>query len=95
MANVYGRQLKKAMYKQEKLTPNRTLKERLAERGISSELIMSLASEQNVKLEDSEKLQKQVDLILSDKKIVPLLIAALRLDDDLEKGLIPKDQRII
>ena len=34
---------------------------------------------------------RQFDLILSDRKIVLLLIAALRLDDDLEKGLIPKD----
>ncbi len=83
--------VKEAMIKQEKLTSNRTLKERLAERGISSELIMSLAPEQNMKLKSSEKLQKQVNLILSDQKIAPLLIAALRLDDDLEKGLIPKD----
>jgi adenosylcobinamide amidohydrolase len=84
--------VKEAMCKQEKLAPNRTLMERLAERGISSELIMSLADEAKVKFESSEKLQRQVDLILSDQKIVPLLIAALRLDDDLEKGLIPKDQ---
>jgi hypothetical protein len=52
---------------------------------------MSLAPEPNAKLDGSKDLQKQVDLILSDTKIVPLLIAALRLDDDIEKGLIPKD----
>jgi len=83
--------VKEAMYKQEKLTSNRNLKERLGERGISSEFIMSLAPEPNAKLDGSKDLQKQVDLILSDTKIVPLLIAALRLDDDIEKGLIPKD----
>ncbi len=91
IAKCVRKAVKEAMFKQEKLTSNRTLRERLAERGISFELIMSLATEQNMKSEGSEKFQKQVDLILSDKKIVPLLIAALRLDEDLEKGLIPKD----
>jgi adenosylcobinamide hydrolase len=91
IAKCVRKAVKEAMYKQENLTPNRTLKERLAERGISSELIISLSSEPNVKVKSSEKLQRQVDLIISDKKIVPLLIAALRLDDDIEKGLIPKD----
>ena len=83
--------VKEAMYKQEKLASNRSLKERLSERGISSELIMSLASNQKVKSEGTENLQNQIELILSDTKIVPLLIAALRLDEDIEKGLIPKD----
>ncbi len=82
--------VKEAMYKQEKLAPNRDLKERLAERGISSEIIMALAPEPNMESKGSEKLQRQIDLILSDKKIVPVLLAALRLDDDIEKGLIPK-----
>ncbi len=91
IAKCVRKAVKEAMYNQEKLTPNRTLKERIAERGISSEIIMSLASEPNMKSKSPEKLQRQVDLILSDTKIVPLLMAALRLDDDLEKGLIPKD----
>jgi adenosylcobinamide hydrolase len=84
--------VKEAMYKQERLVANRTLKERLAERGINSECILSLAPEQNLRSESSKKLQSQVDLILKDQKIMPLLLAALRLDDDLEKGLIPNDQ---
>ena len=91
IGNCVRKAVKEAMYKQENLTPGRTLKERLVERGISSELIMSLADEAKVKFESSEKLQRQVDLILSDRKIAPLLLAALKLDDDLEKGLIPKD----
>ncbi len=91
IAKCVRKAVKEAMYKQENLTSNRTVKERLGERGISSEFIISLASEPNEKLDDSEKLQKQIDLILSDTKIAPLLMAALRLDDDIEKGLIPKD----
>jgi iron complex transport system ATP-binding protein len=92
IAKCVRKAVKEAMFKQENLAPNRTLIERLAERGISSELIMSLADEPIKKIQSSEELKRQVELILSDQKIVPLLIAALRLDDDLEKGLIPKDQ---
>ena len=91
IAKCVRKAVKEAMFKQENLSPNRTLMERFMERGISSELIMSLADEP-IKIKSSKKLKRQVELILSDQKIVPLLIAALRLDDDLEKGLIPKDQ---
>lgn len=92
IARCVRKAVREAMYKQEKLAPNRTLAERLAERGITSELIMSLSSEQNLTSKSFEKLERQVDLILSDQKILPLLLATLRLDDDLEKGLIPKDR---
>lgn len=83
--------VKSAIYKQEKLAPNRPLVERLAERGISLEIIMSLMSERKITNESSkyQQLQKQLELILSDRKIVSLVIAGLRLDDDLSKGLIP------
>jgi adenosylcobinamide hydrolase len=83
--------VKTAIYKQEKLMPNRPLAERLAERGISPEIIMSLMSERKIINESSNdhQLQKHLELILSDRKIVSLVIAALRLDDDLFKGLIP------
>jgi hypothetical protein len=36
------------------------------------------------------QLKKQLESILSDGKIVPLVIAALRLDEDSAKGLMPK-----
>jgi iron complex transport system ATP-binding protein len=91
IARCVRKAVKEAMFKQENLAPNRTLMERLAERGISLELIMSLADEPNEKIQDPEELKRQVELILSDQKIMPLLVAALRFDDDLEKGLIPKD----
>jgi adenosylcobinamide hydrolase len=83
--------VKTAIYKQEKLVPSRTLMERLAERGISHELIMSLIFEQKIIEKSSyrQQFQRQVDLILSDRKVVPLIMASLRLDDDLRKGLIP------
>ena len=83
--------VKTALFKQEKLVPNRTLKERLAERGISYEILTSLIFDQKIMNEsiNRQQFQRQIDLIISDKKIAPLIIACLRLDDDLEKGLIP------
>jgi adenosylcobinamide hydrolase len=83
--------VKTAIYKQEKLLPNRSLVKRLNERGISPEIILSLIREPNVTFESPkyQKLEKQVEKILSDGRIASLVIASLRFDDDLEKGLIP------
>jgi iron complex transport system ATP-binding protein len=83
--------VKTAIYKQEKIRPDRPLIKRLMERGISSETIMSLLHESDVACESPkyQKLRKQVERILSDAKIASLIIAGLRFDDDLAKGLIP------
>jgi iron complex transport system ATP-binding protein len=86
--------VKTAIYKQENLVPDRPLTERLAERGISLESIMSLLCEPQV-LHESPKykqLKKQVEQTLSDKKIASLVMASLRFDDDLRKNLIPASQ---
>ncbi len=86
--------VKTAIYKQENLVPDRPLTERLAERGISLESIMSLLCEPQV-LHESPKyqqLKKQVEQTLSDKKIASLVMASLRFDDDLRKNLIPAGQ---
>ena len=52
---------------------------------------MSLLCEPKVTFESPkyQQLQKQVEHVLSDWKIVSLVMTSLRLDDDLEKGLIP------
>jgi adenosylcobinamide hydrolase len=83
--------VKTAIYKQENLASDRSLFERLEERGMSPEIIMSLIPALRITSESSQykQLQKQLELILSDEKIVPLVIASLRLDEDLQKGLIP------
>jgi adenosylcobinamide hydrolase len=83
--------VKTAIYKQEKLVPDRPLAKRLAERGISSERIISLLREPQVVPENPkyQQLTKQVEQILSDRKIGSLVMASLRFDDDLGKGLIP------
>ncbi|MGD0645659.1 MAG: adenosylcobinamide amidohydrolase [Candidatus Bathyarchaeia archaeon] len=86
--------VKTAIYKQEKLVPDRPLMKRLAERGISSESIMSILCKPQV-LHESPKyqlLKKQVEQTLSDRKIASLVLASLRFDDDLKKGLIPADR---
>jgi adenosylcobinamide amidohydrolase len=85
--------VKTAIFKQENIVPNRPLIERLADRCISLETIVSQVSGGKItsKSPEYQKLQKQFKLILSDRKIVALVIAALRLDEDLAKGLIPKE----
>ena len=86
--------VKTAIYKQEKFVSNRPLAERLAERGISSESIISLLCEPQIRRKPLkyQQLKKQVVQILSDKKIAALVMASLRFDDDLKKGLIPASQ---
>jgi adenosylcobinamide hydrolase len=83
--------VKTAIFKQENIESNRPLVERLAERCLSLENIISQISEGKITNESPEyqKLQKHLESIMSDRKIVSLVIAALRLDEDLEKGLIP------
>ncbi len=84
--------VKKAIFKQENIAPNRTLIERLADRCLPLETIMLQVFEGKVTNKNPENLQlrKRLEAILSDPKIVSLVIASLRLDEDLAKGLIPK-----
>ena len=84
--------VKTAIYIQENIAPNRPLIERLADRCLSFETIISQVSEGKITNESLEyqQLQKQLELILSDRKIALLILATLRLDEDLVKGLIPK-----
>ena len=84
--------VKAAIYKQEEIAPNRSLVERLTDRCLPLETIISQISERKISTESPEyqPLQKQLEAILSERKIALLVIAALRLDEDLAKGLIPK-----
>jgi len=83
--------VKTAILKQENIVSDRPLIERLADRCHPVETIMVQISEGRITNESPEysQLQKQLELILSDRRIAPLVIAALRLDEDLVKGLIP------
>ncbi len=84
--------VKTAIYKQENISPERSLVERLADRCLPLETILSQVSEGKITAETPGYLQirKRVESILSDPKISSLVIASLRLDEDLAKGLIPK-----
>ena len=88
--------VKKAIFKQENILPNRSLMTRLAEREISIETIMSLLPEPKDAYERHryQQLKKQVELFLSDKKIASLVLAGLRFDDDVGKSLIPANASI-
>jgi len=83
--------VKTAILKQENIVSDRPLIERLADRCLSVETILVQISEGKITNESPEylQLQKQLELILSDRQIALLVIAALRLDEDLAKGLIP------
>jgi adenosylcobinamide hydrolase len=84
--------VKTAIFKQENIAPNRPLVDRLADRCLSIETIVSQVSEEKIKNQSPEhvKLKKRLESILSDPKIASLVIASLRLDEDLAIGLIPK-----
>jgi adenosylcobinamide amidohydrolase len=84
--------VKTAIYKQEKLVPDRPLMQRLTERGIQFESIMSLLREPQVIRESPKyrQLKKKVEQTLSDRKIAALVTTSLRFDDDFRKGLIPE-----
>jgi iron complex transport system substrate-binding protein len=87
--------VKTAIYKQEKLAPNRPLIKRLEERGITIESIMSLLCQSNGIRENPKKqhqLKKQIEIAFSDEKIASLVITSLRFDDDSKIGLIPESQ---
>ena len=84
--------VKTAIFKQENIAPNRPLVVRLGDRCLSLETIISQFSGGKVTNGSPEYLQLRTRLesILSDPKIASLVIAFLRLDEDLAKGLIPK-----
>jgi adenosylcobinamide hydrolase len=84
--------VKKAIFKQENISSRRPLVERLSDRCLSLENIISQVSEGKITKENPKykQLQKQLALILSDDKIAKIIIASLRLDEDLAKGLIPE-----
>jgi len=87
--------VKKAIKKQEKMRANRSLTQRLEERGISLPNMITVFSETHPTISgNSEKLGKfteELQGILRDPKVSSLVIAALRLDDDAKMGLIPVD----
>jgi adenosylcobinamide hydrolase len=76
--------VKEAMFKQESLAADRPLMERLAERGITYEVIESLVEGSKPK-----QVREQIELVFSDKKVAALVMAGLRLDEDFQKGLYP------
>ena len=85
--------VKKAIQKQEKMMANRSLTQRLEERGIPLANAITLFSETRPKIctssERFEQFREQIQQVLSDPNVASLVIAGLRLDDDVKNGLIP------
>ncbi|UCC58933.1 MAG: adenosylcobinamide amidohydrolase [Candidatus Bathyarchaeum sp.] len=83
--------LKKALLKEQNIIANRSLTKRLEERGISLAKAITLFLETRPKIAGKfEQFNEEILQTLSDPKVVSLVIAGLRLDDDLKLGLIPK-----
>lgn len=87
--------LKKAVYKQEMLVPNRALSQRLAERGVTINGLTILFSQIRPPLRKDTEKRKQfigkLEETLSDQNIAALIIAGLRLDEDAKVNLIPEN----
>jgi adenosylcobinamide hydrolase len=84
--------LKKTLQKEQQIVANRSLIKRLAERGISVTKAATLFLEVHPKIaEKSEQFNEELHQMLSNPVVVPLILAGLRLDDDVKVGLIPKD----
>ncbi|MFC1486309.1 adenosylcobinamide amidohydrolase [Thermoproteota archaeon] len=82
--------LKKTLYNEQQVVADRCLTKRLDERKISLENAMNLFLVTHPNLtENFEHFKEKVQHALSNPKIVPLVVAGIRLDDDLKVGLIP------
>ena len=85
--------VKKVIQKQGKMMANRSLIQRLGERGIPLAKAITLFSETRPKICTSskrfEQFREQIQQVLSDPNVASLVIAGLRLDDDVKNGLIP------
>jgi iron complex transport system ATP-binding protein len=86
--------LKSAIFKQENMYSNRPLTRRLEERGITVENLTILFSQIRPVLrnypEKREVFIKEFKQTLADPNVATLVIAGLRLDEDVKNNLIPK-----
>jgi adenosylcobinamide amidohydrolase len=82
--------LKKTLLKEQQVSADRCLTKRLKEHKICIEKAATNYVKTHPKLAtQTEQFNKQVQQTLSNPKIVPFVIAGLRLDEDLKNGLIP------
>lgn len=84
--------LKQTLQKEQQIVANRPLTRRLGERGISIAQATTSFLEAHPEIgEKSEQFNDELRQMLSNPKIVPLILAGLRLDDDVKVGLTPKE----
>lgn len=84
--------LKKTLQKEQQIVANRSITKRLIERGISITKAATQFLEAHPKIaEKSEQFNEELQRMLSNPKVVPIILAGLRLDDDVKVGLTPKD----
>jgi len=84
--------VKKALQKQGRIMVNRSIKQRLEERGISLANAITLFTETCPKIpgpEEMEQFKEEIQQVLSDPNVASFVVAGVRLDDDVKMGLIP------
>ena len=92
LGNSVKKSLKKTLYNEQKVVTDRCLIKRLKERKISLDHTMNLFLDNNPKLaQHFEQFKEEVNQVLSNPKVIPFVIAGLRLDEDVKAGLIPRD----
>jgi adenosylcobinamide hydrolase len=83
--------LKKTLYNEQQVVPDRCLTKRLKERKICLEQAMNLFVAAHPKLaEHFDQFKEELQQALSNPKLSPFVIAGFRLDDDVKAGLIPR-----
>ena len=91
--------LKSAIFKQENMYSNRPLLRRLEERGITVENLTMLFSQIRPVLRNNpqkrESFIKEFKQVLADQNVAALVIAALRLDEDVKTNSIPASTKTV
>lgn len=83
--------LKKTLYNEQQVVPDRCLTKRLKERKICLEQAINLFVAAHPKLvEHFDQFKEELQQALSDPKLAPFVIAGFRLDADVKVGLIPR-----
>jgi adenosylcobinamide hydrolase len=84
--------VKKALQKQGRIRVDRSITQRLEERGISIANAITLFKETCPKIptspEEIEQFKEEIQQVLSDPNVVSFVVTGLRLDDDVKMGLI-------
>ncbi len=91
VASCVREAVKVALQKQDGTLPSRSVADRLGARHLSTEKLASELSKIKNLNADEMSITKRLNIILANPFYASFLLAAVKLDDDIKKGLIPKE----